>query len=315
MTQIESEATFSLARAHLKKGESAAAIELLRSLIEQGSDHPGILEAMGVACSMEKDYPRALTWFQATIEEQPDRISSYVNLGAVCNRISDHAQAKKWLHEAIRIDWKSAEANCQLGIAHSRLKEFSEAKDCLQQAMRLRPTLVEAALQMALLFVETGNPRLAVSWFEKVLELNPSHRRARQSIREIREQLDAEQSELRASTTPEAIAAAATATAESTRRPQRQLSATNLKTIQSSGEEVAGLVQILTECFDSECEASLNELRKSIYSGIRPTSNFLSRRNQFEQTLQKTGQEFRRLQGVVNRLIRYDARLRPRPQT
>ena len=143
----------------------------------------------GVAAFKAKDYPKAVTEFQASIEElkavgaeeDPQYFSYYLMLGQSLYRAKDYVKSIEPLKMALRL--KEGDVNTQLilGQVYYRMKDYRNAASTFSKmSLSSLPESSQAQIYQMLAnsYENLGNDGLALSNMEKAALLNPKDAKA-----------------------------------------------------------------------------------------------------------------------------------------
>lgn len=310
-TTLQTDAIVTRAKNHLKVGENAAAIELLRSLMVLGVEEPRVLETLGVAYSLSGDTEWANNLLRRTIEQSPQRVSAYVNLGAHLSRIGDPAAAVECLQQALQITHDSADVYQNLGIAYQDLRDWGQAQAAFQNAIRLKPDFVAAYYRLAQVLWKSKNTAVAIAYFRKVLELDPQHARARRSMDEIlslqvpREHVHAERpSQPVAVPTGDAPLLVALQEQSLAAPPPKPVAWTpkQIADIRRQANDIASRAEKLVEWFEDTGAEVLAQLRKQVANGVSERPPFMKARSEANDQVGEALMQYRRLEESFERL-------------
>ncbi|MEX1062654.1 MAG: tetratricopeptide repeat protein [Balneolaceae bacterium] len=86
----------------------------------------------------------------------------------------DREAARKLYHKAIRTDDRPADAYCNLGILESQDQQMTKAVDYLTLSLKLNPRHLEAHFNLANLYADSGNRKLAKFHYEICIRIEPA---------------------------------------------------------------------------------------------------------------------------------------------
>lgn len=310
-TTLQTDAIITRAKNHLRLGETADAIELLRSLMVLGVEEPRVLETLGVAYSLAGDAEWANTLLRRTIEQSPHRVSAYVNLGANLSRIGDPTAAVECLLQALQFTHDSADVYQNLGIAYQDLRDWGQAQAAFQNAIRLKPDFIAAYYRLAQVLWKSKNTPVAIAYFRKVLELDPQHARARRSLDEIlstktlRDHAHAEK-QPQPVPTPAANAVSPIDLPQQSAivPPPKQVAWTlkQITDIRRHASDIASQADKLIEWFEGTGAEVLAQLRRQVANGVSERPAFVKARNDAVVQVREVTNLYRRLEESLERL-------------
>jgi len=140
------EARYNLAVALDDLGDTAAAIQEYRTLLDQLGE--------------QADFRRR-------------RASTSGRLGFALARTGRTAEAIVYLREAARLDPANAQTFVNLGGALLQQNQIREAQEALEQAVRLDPSMVDAHYNLGAAYLMGGRPLDAVRAYEAAIRLRP----------------------------------------------------------------------------------------------------------------------------------------------
>jgi tetratricopeptide (TPR) repeat protein len=134
-----------------------------------------LLAAEADAAKATGEYEAALALFRQILSENPTATAAYVGIGEVYLLQEDYAGAEPLFARAARLEPRSYDAQYGHGLALQMLERFVEAVKAYHRALTIRPQSVEANLHLATTYLQMGEPRSALVFAGKVVELDPAH--------------------------------------------------------------------------------------------------------------------------------------------
>lgn len=147
------------------------------------------LAAEAEAAKDAGEYETALALFRQILSDNPTSATAYVGLGDVYLLQEDYASAEPVLAHAARLEPRSYDAQYGHGLALQMLDRLVEAVKAYHRALTIRPESVEANLHLAATYLRMGEPRSALVFAEKVVELDPAHGPGRATLGTVYQQL------------------------------------------------------------------------------------------------------------------------------
>lgn len=123
--------------------------------------------------------------YRALCRRDPKHVGAWVNLGNALEAKKDEQGALEAFRGAVRADDRSALAHNALGAALVRRRAHREAIVHLERALAIEPGRALSHLRLAQAQQGAGDRGGAKLNFEKVLELDPENREARQGLAEL----------------------------------------------------------------------------------------------------------------------------------
>jgi tetratricopeptide (TPR) repeat protein len=134
-----------------------------------------ILAAEADAAKGAGEYALALALFREILADNPTSTSAYVGIGEVYLLQEDYAGAEPVFARAARLEPRSFDAQYGHGVALQMLERFMEAVKAYHRALTIRPESTDANLHLAMTYLQMGEPRSALVFAGKVVEIDPAH--------------------------------------------------------------------------------------------------------------------------------------------
>ncbi len=128
-----------------------------RSLMEQG----------------QKD--QAMSMLQNSLKSGAKNQSVHLLLGELFLEKGDLAQAQAHYGEALKLDAKNAKAYIGLGLVDIKQQNINGAIQKFTLAMKADPASADPAYHMGNLALGSGKPDVAMNFYQKALQLDPTH--------------------------------------------------------------------------------------------------------------------------------------------
>ena len=173
---------------HRREQGGFASQDVLRAFSLATRIAPGFAKAhnnLGVAYGRAGRINDAARAYQKAIHADPHLPAPHANLAQIYMRQGKRGKALEHFEIAVRLDPQNAHYRFFLGRTLARFKKTAEAIDHLEKAVRLNPDLYQAHMQLADLYRDQGQPGRALNAAQRVLELVPGHRDARDLIRKL----------------------------------------------------------------------------------------------------------------------------------
>jgi len=148
------------------------------------------LDYLGTSYASRGEYARAIAAQQMALEIKPDDAMTMVNLGNAFGNHGDLENAVAAFQAALRADSTSVQALVNLGAAYMRRQDFAAAAQACLQAIRLHPYEPANHLQLARLYIESGQLKPALAVLQAGLVYLPAH----QEMTGLRRELETMQS-------------------------------------------------------------------------------------------------------------------------
>jgi len=139
---------FGRARSLLNEGNLAESTQILNDLLKLNPRDHGVLECLGIASELLKNYEAALKFFKAAQELNPDRSLLSVCIGRLLIKTDNFEEGiailEKTLDQASDLsDTEKAVGHSNLGAAYTFKGKIDQAANHYQQACELAPQCVE----------------------------------------------------------------------------------------------------------------------------------------------------------------------------
>ncbi len=142
---------------------------------------------MGLSAVKEGALDKAIEHFKDAVEASPEDVSLYVLLGSVYLKKNLYDAAISTYKTAVELNPSSPLVHYHLGMAYREKKEFEKAVVELKQAVAAQEDYKEAYFLLGETFVVLNDAENAKKAYEKVLEIEPSHERARLALEKLKQ--------------------------------------------------------------------------------------------------------------------------------
>jgi tetratricopeptide (TPR) repeat protein len=135
---------------------------------------------MGCLALGERDYPKAIQYFEACLVPEADEIAwcnrapAHNNLGCALLLEGRVAQAVAHFEKALAIQSAFPEAYYNLGRAFLTNRQPDVAIDCFQHGLAIDPNVPEINCSLGTTLSELGRPAEAVAYLENALRIRPA---------------------------------------------------------------------------------------------------------------------------------------------
>lgn len=182
---FESYYRFGMALNRAKQWEQAE--QALRRSLELRPEHPGVHNSLGICLSHREKLEECYAEFQQAVALKPDYAEAYQNWALVVARHGDTTRARQLLEQATQADPDYLPAHQKLGEQYVNESQYEAAKPHYAAVARLLPQDVAAQMNLGLLYLKLSRGEEAIRQLERVLELEPGNRIARQAIAQARQ--------------------------------------------------------------------------------------------------------------------------------
>lgn len=158
----------------IKKGDYAAASDILRRAIKLTPSMSSLYTNLGVATTALGNPAEAVGFYQKALELEPLRAEHYLNLGAALLKMNDLQGAAENFKQAASLKPWYAKAHANLGITLLLLGQPKEAIEPLSMAVRNDPSLALAHSRLGTAYELSGDSEKAAVEYSSAFRLNPN---------------------------------------------------------------------------------------------------------------------------------------------
>lgn len=290
-----SESPVAYARRLVRERHYSPAIQVCRAGLKNGPPSAELHEVLGRALLLSGDAEGSLWHFLQLTLLLPEQAVGYVNLGAAYNQLEKYTQAIEVIAKAVKLN-PTAAAYHNLGLAHRNLKNLPSAKTAFRETLRLNPNLAEAHENLASVYVELGDFTLAITHYQKALELRPGYTKACEGLNKATLALSQPRVE---SPEPERvpITPPLNSTASPGSPPIDSLRARYL------GRDIARAANDLRQHFENTIIPLLTHMRRLVIEGRGGTSTFREQQREYRSACQHNSELRKTLRMVCLRLF------------
>jgi tetratricopeptide (TPR) repeat protein len=132
--------------------------------------------------------PDAIAQFERAVRLSPGFAGAHITLAEQLAKIPERLpEALDHYEQALRINPDNADVQNNVAVILSRIPgRMPEALDHFEAALRIRPDFAAAHYNLAVEFARSGRLDEAIRQFERVIELEPANRSARESLEQLR---------------------------------------------------------------------------------------------------------------------------------
>ncbi len=170
--------TYLLSVCEHQAGRYDVAEDLLRAVIESGTNFPGLHLARGRNFKQQGKYSEAISCYRQELKLAPDSVDALINLGIALWRDDQAAAAVEKLTEALRLAPASFEAALNCANALLGMERHDESIAMYRRALALRAESPDAHNNLGKALVAVGKPDEGQQCFDRALEIMPSHAEA-----------------------------------------------------------------------------------------------------------------------------------------
>jgi tetratricopeptide (TPR) repeat protein len=143
------------------------AIEQFRAAVKADPREPDVHFGLGYLLWTHKQYPEAVSEFQAELANNPDHIQAMIYLADTHMKLNHPEAARPLLEKALRIDAGQELAHLDLGILYADAGRYDDALLEMKEAARLAPEDVNVHWRLGRLYRSMGKKDEAKAEFDK----------------------------------------------------------------------------------------------------------------------------------------------------
>lgn len=166
---------FEQARTLLQQGRTTPAQALCLEILDAQPEHVDTLIILGILAARQKDYKRAIQFFDRAIGFQPDGSAAYCNKGLALRELGDPNAALLEFRRALALNTKDAVAYYGIGSINAEYGEAEEALAAFEKAIAANAGFMEAYESRGSILEHLHRFEAAVANFDQAISRNPSH--------------------------------------------------------------------------------------------------------------------------------------------
>lgn len=147
---------------------------------------PKINESLGEILLRRGAIMEAIEHLKAAIKADPYSWIAHYMLGTAYTKIHNWQEAYAEFVTSVELNPTEPSTWQMCGEVSIVLQQLDEAEQYLRKALELNPHLTDAVVNFGFLFLQRGDPKRALEFFEKALMLEPRHPKALQGKRQLR---------------------------------------------------------------------------------------------------------------------------------
>jgi tetratricopeptide (TPR) repeat protein len=152
--------------------DNAGSTKMFRAAVKANPKEPNAHFGLGYLLWTQKQYPEAITEFQAELENDPNHAQSLVYLGDTYLQVNKPAEARAPLEKAVALDPSLWLGYLDLGILDSDAGKNEDALRELRKAVKMNPDDVNVHWRLARLLRTMGKNEEAKAEFDAAKKLN-----------------------------------------------------------------------------------------------------------------------------------------------
>lgn len=134
------------------------------------------------AAKDQGNYDAALAMFQEILAENPTITVAYLGIGDIYMDKQEYPKAEPAYARAAKLEPRNFDAQFGHGLALQMLNRFVEAIRAFQRALTINPDSLSANLALATTYLQMDEPKSAVIFAEKSVQLDPANGSARVNL-------------------------------------------------------------------------------------------------------------------------------------
>ena len=169
-----------LGDAHLRRGDTAAAVAAFRRAVELGPGEPAHHFALGSAWLKQKrpDLDAAEQSFRQFLKLRPDDAQGQLHLGYVLLKQKRDAEAREWLEKIVRANKATPEAFYYLGLIAQGEHDHARAAELFGKSIQLAPAYAHAHVALGATYLKLKDYERARAALEAGVKLSPEDPKA-----------------------------------------------------------------------------------------------------------------------------------------
>ncbi|KAA6458756.1 tetratricopeptide repeat protein [Acidobacteria bacterium AB60] len=152
--------------------DNEGSTRMFRAAVKANPKEPNVHFGLGYLLWTQKQYPEALTEFQAELANDPEHAQATLYLGDTYLQLNQPDQARPILEKALTLNSDFWLAHLDLGIIHSDAGRNDQALAELQTANKLKPDEVNVHWRLGRLYRTMGRKDEALAEMDKASKLN-----------------------------------------------------------------------------------------------------------------------------------------------
>lgn len=182
---------YSKGRIWAEKKNYTSAIEEFDKAISLNKKDSKVYVSRGMAKQGLNDLNGAIADYNLAIKYCRSNSNAYINRGVVKYKQKNYDGAMSDFQKAIKLSKKySPDAYYNLGLVQCQNEEYEDGIDSFSIAIEQNPKYALAYYNRGLAYLKVDNQQLAKSDFEKACQIEPSNKKYRESLNNVKEYLN-----------------------------------------------------------------------------------------------------------------------------
>ncbi len=190
--------------AHLNRFDDA--VEYLSKALEVGGNKASIWVTLGIISSTQLKFEDAIMAYEKALEVDPENLNALNNEGIAFQLLSQLREeresiemlekAVEYFERAVAIDPNKAEIWNNYGVVLGFLGRFKSGLSAVDKAILLAPNYANAYFNKARIYIQVGNPKIALSQLKIAIEMDKTlYEKAQQdlTLRKLKDTKDFQQ--------------------------------------------------------------------------------------------------------------------------
>lgn len=171
----------------MMRNDYKAGISLHERFLEKEPENALSLYHLGFAYGQTGDYLEEVSYYEKAIALGFQEDVIFFNLGMAYGELNQIENSIRAFKKALDINPDSADNHFGLGVAYRVSAADLAGKEFLE-AIKIDPYHIDARLHLSTLYADKGELQRAAEQLRKILEIDPTHRPARQFLETIVEE-------------------------------------------------------------------------------------------------------------------------------
>lgn len=133
------------------------------------------LRAWARSLYAEKDYLRALPYFQEAVKKDPRHARTWYFTGYCHYKLGDYRKAEEAFRKAVRLEPGHAKTHYSLGRVYRKQGRLQDAGEAFREAIRLEPDYATAYKSLAVVYAKQERFQEALITLQQAIRLNPNN--------------------------------------------------------------------------------------------------------------------------------------------
>ena len=130
------------------------------------------LYTKGLVVFLEKDYEKALSYFEEAVKKNPHYAEAYCQIGYCHSQLSHYEEAIESFKQAILLNPDYTVAHYGLGWIYSQLGCYQQAIESFRQAINFKPIFADAHYNLGVAYFKLGDKGSALEEYKILRDMD-----------------------------------------------------------------------------------------------------------------------------------------------